>query len=105
VAVTLTPTGSALVALEATANLTQSGDQITGNVSVTGDAPSCGTQALMSGTVKGNTLTLELTQSQSAIDFIGTANLAFTSASGTYTATSGSCLLNGGTGSWSAALE
>jgi len=101
----LTPTGSAFVALEATANLTQVGNQITGNVSLSGNPDSCGNEALISGTVKGNALTLQLTQSQSVIGFMGTANLAFTSASGTYIASAGSCLLNGGTGSWSAALE
>jgi hypothetical protein len=101
----LTPTGSASVVLQATANLTQVGNRITGQVSLSGNAATCGSEASMSGTVKGNSLTLQLSQLQSAIDFTGTANLAFTSASGTYTATAGSCLLNGGTGSWSAALE
>lgn len=101
----LTPTGSNTVALEASANLTQVATQITGQVSLGGNTDSCGNQGSMSGTMKGSSLAIQLTQPQSAIDFTGTANLAFTSASGTYTAASGSCLLNGETGSWSAALE
>jgi len=101
----LTPTGSASSALQATANLSQVGSQITGQVSLGGNTNSCGSTALMSGTVKGNSLTLEMSQPESAINLIGTANQAFTSASGNYTATAGSCLLDGGTGSWSAAVE
>lgn len=101
----LTPTGSASTVLQATANLTQVGTQVTGQVSLSGNTATCGTTALMSGSVKGNSLNLQLSQPQSAIDLTGTANLAFTSASGNYTATAGSCLLNGETGSWSAALE
>jgi hypothetical protein len=99
-----TPTGSSTSAIQATANLTQVGTNVTGQVSL-GVAASCGTEASMSGTVKGNSLTLQLTQIQSSINMTGTANQAFTSALGDYTAAAGSCLLNGGTGSWSAALQ
>ncbi|HXY16483.1 MAG TPA: hypothetical protein VEI26_18475 [Terriglobales bacterium] len=101
----LTPTGSATSAIQATANLTQVGNNVTGQVSLSSTAGSCGTDASMSGTVKGNALTLQLTQLQSAINLTGAANQAFTSASGTYTAEAGSCLLSGGTGSWSATLQ
>jgi hypothetical protein len=101
----LTPTGSASEVIQATADLTQLGNQVIGQVSLSENAAACGTTASMTGTVKGNTLTLQLAQLQSAIDFTGTANLAFTSASGTYTATAGSCLQNGGSGSWSASLD
>jgi len=100
-----TPTGSATSAIQATANLTQVGTDVTGQVSLSGGAASCGSQASISGTVKGNSLTFQLTQLQSTINLTGTANQAFTSALGSYTAVSGSCLLNGGTGSWSAALQ
>ena len=100
-----TPTGSTMSAIQATANLTQVGTNVTGQVSLSGGAASCGSKASMSGTVKGNSLTLQLTQIQSTINLTGTANQAFTSALGDYTAASGSCLLNGGTGSWSAALQ
>lgn len=101
----LTPTGASSTAIQATANLTQTGSQVGGPASLSGTGISCGTEASFSGTVKGNTLTLQITQVQSAINLTGTANQAFTSASGTYTASSGSCLLNGGTGSWSATLQ
>ncbi len=98
----LIPNNDTSAAFQVTANLTQVGTQITGTVSLTG---SCGTSASMTGSVTGNSLTLQLTQPESTIDFSGTANLAFTSASGTYTAVAGSCLQDGGYGSWSAALE
>jgi hypothetical protein len=101
----LTPSGSPSNVIQATANLTQLGSQIIGQVTLSENAAACGTTANMSGTVKGNTLTLQLVQLQSTVNFTGTANLAFTSASGTYTATAGPCLQNGGSGSWSAALE
>jgi hypothetical protein len=101
----LMPSDSASPSLELTANLTQSGTQITGQVSLTGNAASCGSSASITGSLSGDTITLQLTQAQSTIDFSGTANPAFTSVSGTYTAAAGSCLQNGGIGSWSAALE
>jgi hypothetical protein len=100
-----TPTGASTNVLQGTANLTQVGSQVTGQVTLNSNAAPCSMTALMSGTVKGNSLTLQITQSNSSVGLIGTTNLAFTSASGTYTADSGSCLLNGQTGSWSAALD
>jgi hypothetical protein len=100
-----TPTGSSTSAIQATANLTQVGTNVTGQVSLSGGAASCGSEASISGTVKGNSLTFQLTQLQSTISLTGTANQAFTSALGNYTGASGSCLLNGGIGSWSAALQ
>jgi hypothetical protein len=102
---TLIPTGAVSPAIQATASLTQTGSQVGGPASLSGTGISCGTEASFSGTVKGNILTLQLTQLQSAINLTGTANQAFTSALGTYTATAGSCLLNGGTGTWSATLQ
>jgi len=100
-----TPTGSSTSALQASANLTQVGTNVTGQVSLSGGAASCGNEASASGTVRGNSLTFQFTQIQSSVSLTGTANQAFTSAQGNYTAASGSCLLNGETGSWSAALQ
>src|SRR5579864_2890974 len=60
-----TPTGSATSALQATANLTQVGTNVSGQVSLSGGAATCGSEASMSGTVHGNSLTLQLTQLQS----------------------------------------
>jgi hypothetical protein len=100
-----TPLNSSVVVLQFTANLTQEGSQITGQVSLTGDAASCGTNGSMQGTLMGNSLNLEFNQLQSTINLSGTVNPEFTSASGTYTGASGSCLLNGGIGSWSAVLQ
>jgi len=101
----LTSSGSPAEVIQATANLTQLGDTIVGQVTLSGNGASCGTTASISGTVKGNNLSFQVVQLQSTIQFTGTANLAFTAASGTYTATAGPCLQNGGGGSWSASLE
>ena len=101
----LIPNDDSSAGFELTANLTEVGNQITGTVSLTGSAAACGSSASISGNVTGNTITLQLTQPESTIDFSGTANLAFTAVSGTYTAAAGSCIQNGGFGSWSAALD
>jgi hypothetical protein len=100
-----TPLESSAVVLQFTANLTQEGSQITGQVSLTGDAASCGTAGSMQGTLMGNSLSLQFNQLDSTINLSGTVNPEFTSATGTYTGASGSCLLNGGIGSWSAVLQ
>ncbi len=102
---TLTPTGSLSPAIQATATLTQLGSAVTGQATFPGSGDSCGTTATMSGVVTGNSLALQLSQSQSAISLAGTANVAFTSASGTYEATTGQCFQYAGTGTWSAALD
>ncbi|MGA8154293.1 MAG: hypothetical protein WB952_25330 [Terriglobales bacterium] len=104
-AFTLTPIDSPSEPIQATAVLTQLGDNVTGQVTLTGSNSSCGSTATMTGTVKGNALALQLTQSQSALSFTGQANVAFTSASGTYSATTGTCLQNVGPGNWSAVLD
>src|SRR6516162_99997 len=83
-----TPLDSSAVVLQFTANLTQEGSQITGQVSLTGDAASCGTAGSMQGTLMGNNLTLEFNQLNSTINLSGTVNPEFTSASGTYTGAS-----------------
>jgi len=101
----LTPIETSSPVLQFTANLTQIGTQFTGQVTLPESDASCGTMASITGTVMGNSLNFTLSQIDSAITFTGTANLAFTSASGTYTGASNSCLLNSGLGSWSAALE
>jgi len=107
-AFTLTPTGSPSEVIQATVALTQLGDSVFGPVTLTGNGAACGTNAMMSGTVNGVALSLQLTQSQSTLSFTGkaTGGYPLTSyASGKYTATSGQCLQNGGTGTWSAFLE
>lgn len=101
----LTPIETSSPVLEFTTNLTQIGSQITGQITLTGSAANCGSAASMSGTIMGNALSLQLNQVDSSIDFTGTVNPEFTAASGTYTGAAGSCLLNSGFGSWSAALQ
>jgi len=105
---TLTPTGSPSDVIQATVALTQLGNSVFGPVTLTGNGAACGTTAMMSGTVNGVALSLQLTQSQSTLKFTGKATGGYpltTYASGKYTASSGPCLQNGGTGTWSAFLE
>lgn len=89
--------------VQATANLNESGNQITGQGTV--NQSSCGTSGTVSGNVQGEALTLQLTEANLGLALTGTANQAFTSASGTYEVTGGSCLPAGETGTWSAAFQ
>ena len=103
----LTPSGSSNT-IQFTATLTQVNNSLYGPVTLTGDAASCNEQAQMSGTVSGNALNLEVTQYSNALDLQGTATGGVpttTAASGKYAATSGPCIQNGGSGTWTAVLE
>ena len=101
---TLSPTNS-FSTVQATANLTQQASAVSGSVSLAGNSGTCSTTATMSGAVSGQNLTFIITQSQSTIVTLsGTANTAFTSASGNYTTTAG-CLQGAGTGTWTAVLQ
>jgi len=88
----------------ATANLSQSGNEITGTVGFSGNGSgvSCKSVTSISGTLQGIDLQLQFVESQSIANLAGTINLAFTSGSGTYTVDDGSCLQVAGSGSWSA---
>jgi hypothetical protein len=103
----LTPANSPSNVIQATAALTQLNNNILlGQVTLKGSGTSCGTMAEMTGQVSGNTLTLQLTQSPSELILKGTATTTLTvNASGTYTASSGQCLQDGGTGTWTAFLS
>jgi len=89
--------------IQASANLNESENQITGQGMVS--ESSCGTSGTVSGKVQGQALTFQLTEANLGLAFTGTANQAFTSASGTYEVTGGSCLPAGETGTWSAAFQ
>jgi hypothetical protein len=102
---TLTPTDDPSNIIQANASLTQLGTNVTGPVTLTGNGFTCGTTATMTGTVQGNVLVLQITQSVSSLGLNGTANQAFTSANGTYTVSTGPCLQNAGSGTWSATLD
>lgn len=102
---TLTPTVPPSQAIQVTADLTQINNSFFGPVTLTGDAAACGTMAQMSGTVNGNALSLQITQAQTTITLTGKTNSTLSSSSGTYTATSGQCILSGGTGTWSGFLQ
>jgi hypothetical protein len=105
---TLTPTDSSAGAIQATVALTEIGNSVFGPVTLTGNGSACGTAAMMSGTISGNALSLQMTQSQTTLNFTGKTSGGApltTYASGKYTATAGACIQNGGTGTWSAFLE
>jgi hypothetical protein len=95
--------GVSLNQVLATANLKQSGSEITGTVTFSGSI-SCNADTSVLGTLKGNALHVQFVQSQSIADLTGTVNLAFTSGSGTYIIEGSSCLQDFGSGTWSAAF-
>ena len=96
--------GASLSQVLATANLSQSGNEISGNVAFSGNGSgvSCNSVTSISGTLQGNELQLQFIESQSIANLLGTTNLAFTSGSGTYTVDESSCFQVAGSGSWSA---
>jgi hypothetical protein len=104
---TMTPANSPSNVIQASGTLTQlQNNVLLGQVTLQGSGTSCGTLAQMTGTINGNALVLQLTQSPGALSLKGTATTSLTvNASGTYTATSGECLQNGGTGTWTAFLS
>jgi hypothetical protein len=89
----------------ATANLKQSGNQISGSATVTGEPTGCGSNATMSGTLQGNNLILQIAIAGAVITLNGVADQTFTTANGTYEVTSGSCVQNGDQGGWTAQFE
>lgn len=87
----------------ATTNLTQNGNQISGQLTLVLNATPCGTVATLTGSLHGNNLTLEIVQGPSEALLNGTTDQAFISASGTYTvASGGGCFQAGDSGTWSA---
>ena len=101
---TLTSANSPVII--ATASLTQSGNQISGPVTLNSGNSSCGTQATITGNIQGTSLTLQIVQFQSQAFLNGTTNQAFTSANGTYTTGgAGTCFGSGAFGSWSAFFQ
>jgi hypothetical protein len=103
-AFTLTSANSPVII--ATANLTQSGNQISGPVTLNSGNTACGAQGTISGNIQGTSLTLQIVQFQSQAFLNGTTNQAFTSATGTYTTGgAGTCFGSGAFGSWSAFFQ
>jgi hypothetical protein len=103
-AFTLTSASSPVII--ATASLSQSGNQISGPVTLNSGNSSCGTQATITGNIQGTALTLQIVQFQSQAFLNGTTNQAFTSATGTYTTGgAGTCFGSGAFGSWSAFFQ
>lgn len=103
---TFTLTSASSPVLIVTASLAQSGNQISGPVTLNSGNSSCGTQATITGTIQGTSLTLQIVQFQSQAFLNGTTNQAFTSANGTYTTGgAGTCFGSGAFGSWSAFFQ
>ena len=103
-AFTLTSANSPVVIV--TTSLTQSGNQISGPVTLNSGNSTCGTEGTITGNIQGNSLTLQIVQFQSQAFLNGTTNQAFTSANGTYTTGgAGTCFGSGNFGSWSAFFQ
>jgi len=102
---TLTPAGSPSQEIQLTVGLTQINNSVFGQVTLTGNATACGTTANMSGLVNGNSVSLQLTQAQTTLNFVGKTNATLNLSAGSYTASSGQCIQNGGTGTWSGFLS
>jgi hypothetical protein len=82
----------------ATAQLTQSGNSVTGTVSLNGTP--CATSAPVTGTVSGTNVSFLVDENGQAASLTGTANSKFSMISGTYTTPNGGCT-NGDFGTWS----
>jgi|SRR5215467_14096524 len=103
-AFTLTSANSPVIIV--TTSLTQSGNQISGPVTLNSGNTACGTQGTITGNIQGNSLTLQIVQFQSQAFLNGTTNQAFTAATGTYTTGgAGTCFGSGAFGSWSAFFQ
>ena len=98
-------TQASLQELRATVNLSQSGNNISGTANISATGSSCVQTISGGGTINGNDLHLQFTQSQVSIDLRGEVNSAFTFASGTY-ALNGVllCLQSLPSGTWSASF-
>ena len=78
--------------------LTQKGNSVSGTLTLTG-SPCASSGGSLTGTVTGTSLSLQLQEEDQFVSLTGTANPAFTMASGTYTTPSEGCL-NGDFGTW-----
>jgi len=104
---TITPNNSPSAAVQATAVLTQLRNSIFGPVTFVDSSSSC-SAGMMSGTINGDNLSLQLTQSQSTLKLTGAVTGGFPvtySASGKYSATTGGCLQSSSAGTWSGFLS
>jgi len=102
---TLTPAASSAQVIQLTADLTQINNSFFGQVTLMGNAAACGIYAQMSGTVNGTALSVQIMQNQTTLTLKGQTNATFNSSSGSYTATTGGCIQNGGAGKWSGFLQ
>jgi hypothetical protein len=84
-----------------TASLTQSGSSISGTYNTTGG---CANTSAITGSVTGNSLSLQVDENGQVASWTGTVNSTFTSASGTFAAPSGGCA-DGDFGTWSATRQ
>jgi hypothetical protein len=82
-----------------TGALQQNGSTVTGTITLNGSP--CAMTAPLSGTVMGTTFTFQLQEGSQPVNFNGTLNSTYGSASGNYTSPSGGCT-NGDMGTWTA---
>jgi hypothetical protein len=79
------------------ASLTQSGTSISGTYNTSGG---CSNTSPITGSVIGNSLSLQIDENGQVASLTGTVNSAFTAMSGNFTSPSGGCT-NGDFGTWS----
>lgn len=83
----------------ASLNLQQSGNTLSGTINRAG----CTQPPNISGTLNNNnTFSLHFLEPTASGDLTGTTNSGFTSATGTYAISGQSCVMNSGSGTWSA---
>jgi len=78
--------------------LTQNGNTISGQLSLTGTP--CASSAIVTGTITGTSISMALNENGQTVIFTGTLSADGDSASGTYVAPPGGCT-NGDYGTWS----
>lgn len=86
---------------QGTAELLQTGSAVTGTVSFS-DNP-CATNAKLTGTITGSTVSFQVTEGDQVVTLNGSVNSRFFSISGSYTGPAGGCV-NGDYGSWTASI-
>jgi hypothetical protein len=83
------------------ATLQQNGNTITGNATLVGSP--CATSASITGTLYGNSLSMQLNENGDTVTFTGKLDSTFTSASGSYSASLG--CTNADQGTWTASKQ
>lgn len=86
-----------------TATLQQNGNAVSGQTTLSGSP--CATSASISGTVSGNNLTMQLNENGELVNFNGTIDSGFASASGSFNAAMPFGCTDGDVGTWTATKQ